>query len=84
MNTISIRLTDDEKKAIQEKAQQAGVSLSEFVRSAALGCKVHDDGLKQGVVKVMCTYHDKIDAAQSLEDSQRLYHQAEVEIYGIL
>ena len=84
MNTISIRLTDDEKKAIQEKAQQAGVSLSEFVRSAALGCKVQDDGIKQGVVKVMCTYHDKIDDARSLEEVQDLFHHAEVEIYGIL
>ena len=84
MNTISMRLTDDEKKVIQEKALQAGVSLSEFVRSAALGYEIHDDGTKQGVVKVMCTYHEKIDAAQSLEDSQKLYHQAEAEIYGIL
>lgn len=84
MNTISIRLTDDEKKAIQEKAQQAGVSLSEFVRRAALGCMVQDDGIKQGVVKVMCTYHDKIDDAHSLEEVQGLYHQAEVKIYGIL
>lgn len=84
MNTISIRLTDDEKKAIQEKAQQAGVSLSEFVRSAALGYEIHDDGVKQGVARVMCTYHDKIDDACSLEEVQDLFHHAEVEIYGIL
>lgn len=84
MNTISIRLTDDEKKAIQKKAQQAGVSLSEFVRNAALGYEFHDDGSKQNILKVMCTYHNRIDDAQTLEEIRGLVHEEEREIYGIL
>ncbi len=37
---IRIRLTDDEERAIRAKAQGAGVSVSAFVRAAALSRKM--------------------------------------------
>lgn len=38
MPTITIRLTDEQKTTIEDAADKAGVSLSEFVRSALKVC----------------------------------------------
>lgn len=84
MKTVSMRLTADEKTKLQEKAQQAGISLSEFIRKAALDYEIHDDGCKQKILKVMCIYHNRIDDAKALDEVKELVHEEEREIYGNL
>lgn len=84
MKTISMRLPADEKTKLQEKAQQAGLSLSEFIRKAALGCEVRNDGCKQKILSVICVYHNRIDDAKTLDEVKELVHEEEREIYGNL
>jgi uncharacterized protein (DUF1778 family) len=38
---IELRLTADEKKIIEEKAQQAGIGVSDYLRQVALGIEVN-------------------------------------------
>lgn len=49
---VRIRLTGDEEQAIRAKASAAGLSVSAFVRAAALGRKVPPAALVAGVANL--------------------------------
>ena len=84
MATLSLRISDQEHIQIQEKAKQAGISVSEFLRMAALTTEIQSVLPKQKIAKTLCEYHNRIDDANTLAEARQITHELEAILYGCL
>lgn len=82
--TISVKVSFDEFEQIQKKAQFTGLTVSEYCRNAALGHEIRDTLPRQQIGKIMCTYRNKIDDAETLEDAQKIVYEMEEKLWPLI
>ena len=70
-NTISLRVSEDTLKILEENAQKAELSKSDFLRCLITGTAIHEDNGRQELAKGFCNLY-RIIEEQHLDDNVAL------------
>lgn len=70
-NTISLRVSEDTLKILEENAQKAKLSKSDFLRCLITGTAIHEDNGRQELAKGFCNLY-RIIEEQHLDDNVAL------------
>lgn len=70
-NVISIRLSAEEKAAVQEKADKAGLPISTYCREKSLGSQVQDNLPRQKIARTLCALRNDIEDAEIIENDRK-------------
>lgn len=75
-NTISLRVSEDTLKILEENAQKAKLSKSDFLRCLITGTAIHEDNGRQELAKGFCNLY-RIIGEQHLNNNTALMEGVE-------